>query len=162
MLSRDGVAGLVCLVLGAGMFAMTWGLPRPALVPIGPEFYPRIVLALLALGGAALLVRDLFGRAARRQMAEATPRPAGHRPAYGLVASAFAVIAGYIALMPMLGFRVASVLFVAALQLLLERPRTATGWLSLVAVALATGLLTHLVFERWLTVLLPRGSLTGV
>ncbi len=47
--------------------------------------------------------------------------------AYGLVAAAFAAVAVYIALLPLIGFRLATVLFVAAFQVILELPRTLLG-----------------------------------
>jgi hypothetical protein len=62
--------------------------------------------------------------------------------------------------MPVLGYRVATFLFVGALQATLEPPRGARWWLVL-AVALLTTLVTYYVFERYLSVLLPRGRLTG-
>ncbi len=46
MLSRDGVAGLVCLGGSLWFLALTRGLPHPALVPVGPAFYPRILLTM--------------------------------------------------------------------------------------------------------------------
>jgi hypothetical protein len=64
-------------------------------------------------------------------------------------------------LLPTLGFRVATVLFVAAFQMVIEMPRTARQWVVLVAIALCTGALTYAVFERYLLVLLPRGTWTG-
>ena len=150
MLSRDGVAGLVCLGGSLWFLALTRGLPHPALVPIGPAFYPRILLTVTALLGAALVVSDLLSR---RRAAAAPAR-------YRLVLLAFAIFAAYVALMPMLGYRVATFLFVGALQATLEPPRGARWWLVL-AVALATTLVTYYIFERYLSVLLPRGRLTG-
>ena len=44
---------------------------------------------------------------------------------YRLVVIAFAIVGAYVALLPLLGFRLATVLFVAALQAALDRPRTA-------------------------------------
>jgi hypothetical protein len=78
-----------------------------------------------------------------------------------LVAAAFAVVAGYVALLPLIGFRIATALFVATFQLVLERPATPRQWAALVGIALATSAVTYLVFERYLTVLLPRGAWTG-
>jgi len=77
------------------------------------------------------------------------------------VAVAFVTVAAYVALLPLLGFRIATTLFVAAFQLVLERPSTLRQWVALVAIAVGTSVVTYLVFERYLTVLLPRGSLTG-
>jgi hypothetical protein len=85
----------------------------------------------------------------------------GPKPAYVLVAGAFVLTGAYIALLPFLGFRVATVLYVAAFQLLLERPTSARGWLLLIAVALGTSEVAYVAFEKYLSVLLPRGSLTG-
>jgi hypothetical protein len=150
VLGRDGIAGLVCLGGSLWFLALTRGLPQPALVPIGPGFYPRILLGVTVVLSAALVVSDLLNR---RRAAAAPAR-------YRLVILAFAIFAGYVALLPVLGYRVATFLFVGALQATLEPPRGARWWLVL-AVALLTTLVTYYVFERYLSVLLPRGRLTG-
>jgi hypothetical protein len=49
-------------------------------------------------------------------------------------------------------------LFVLALQITLEWPQSAKRWALAVAVAVATGLICHFVFEDYLSVLLPRGT----
>ena len=150
MLGRDGIAGLVCLGGSLWFLALTRGLPQPALVPIGPAFYPRILLGVTVVLSAALVISDLLNR---RRAAAAPAR-------YRLVLLAFAIFAAYVALMPVLGYRVATFLFVGVLQATLEPPRGARWWLVL-AVALLTTLVTYYVFERYLSVLLPRGRLTG-
>ena len=150
MLGRDGIAGLVCLGGSLWFLALTRGLPQPALVPIGPAFYPRILLGITVVLSAALVVADLLNR--RR----AVVAPARYR----LVILAFLIFATYVALLPALGYRAATFLFVAALQAVLEPPRGARWW-RVLAVALLTTLVTYYVFERYLSVLLPRGRLTG-
>ncbi len=151
MLSRDGIAGLVCLGGSLWFLALTRGLPQPALVPIGPAFYPRIVLTITAVLSAALVVSDLVRR-------RGVPRPAAVR--YRLVVMTFVIFGGYVALLPSLGYRVATFLFVGGLQAVLERPR-GRRWGLVLAVALLTSLATYYVFEGYLSVLLPRGRLTG-
>lgn len=150
-LSRDGVAGLAGLAGALLLLGASRGLPEPALVPIGPAFYPRIVLVATAVLSAALLVQDFLRRGAR---------PAPGAVSYRLVLLTFLTVAAYVALLPWLGFRLATGLFVAALHGALEPPRGRRWW-RLLAVAVATPLLTHLVFEQYLSVLLPRGRLTG-
>jgi hypothetical protein len=54
------------------------------------------------------------------------------------------------------------VLFVAGLQVALSWPRTASRWVVVVLVALGTAVVCDLVFERYLSVLLPRGDWTGL
>ena len=151
MLSRDGVAGLICLGGSLWFLALTRGLPHPALVPVGPAFYPRILLTITALLSAALVVSDLVRR-------RGASRPAPVR--YGLVLLTFAIFGVYVALLPSLGYRVATFLFVGGLQAALERPRGARWW-RVLAIALLTTVATYYVFEGYLSVLLPRGWLTG-
>ena len=151
MLSRDGVAGLVCFAGSLWFLALTRGLPQPSLVPVGPAFYPRILLTIMALLSAALVVSDLVRR-------RGAARPAPVR--YGLVILTFAIFGAYVAVLPSLGYRVATFLFVSGLQAALERPR-GRRWGLVVAVALVTTLATYYVFEGYLSVLLPRGRLSG-
>jgi len=49
----------------------------------------------------------------------------------------------------------------AGLQATLDPPRRARDWAVVGAVALVSMLLTYHLFERYLSVLLPRGRLTG-
>jgi hypothetical protein len=43
----------------------------------------------------------------------------------------------------------------------IEWPTSARAWATVISISIATSLVSHLVFERYLLVLLPRGSLTG-
>ncbi|MEH2507957.1 putative tricarboxylic transport membrane protein [Bradyrhizobium sp. AZCC 1578] len=157
-LGRDSLAGLIFLAVSLALLVQSFGLPQLPLVPVGPGFYPRIVLIFMAVTSAALIVQDLV--APRAEPAD-VPVPAQPQRAYGLVALAFVIFALYLVLLPLLGYRIATVLFVAALQATLERPTTWRQWAVLAAIAIATSAVTYLVFERYLTVLLPRGSWTN-
>ena len=154
-MGRDGITGLVCLVASLGLFAATIGLPGPSLlVPVGPGFYPRIVLGITAVLSAALIVLDFAGRTVR------PAKPGGAPRNYRLVVVTFSIVGIYVALLPHLGFRIATFAFVSVLQAVLEPPRTGKGWLRVLIVALATTLMTYLAFEHYLSVLLPRGRWT--
>jgi hypothetical protein len=155
VLSRDGVAGLVCLAGSAVLLFMSRGLPQPALVPIGPAFYPRILLVVTAVLSAALLVSDLVARRRRRPAAEAEP------VRYQLVVITFAVFTAYVVVMPWLGYRLATLLFVTVLQVALNPPDSARAWVLVLGVAVATTVVTYYAFEVYLHVLLPRGRLTA-
>jgi hypothetical protein len=153
-LGRDGWAGLAVLTASLVLFGLTLGLKDSPLVPIGPGFYPRIVLGVTALLAAWLVAGDLL--AAKR----ARRAPATH-PHYGMVVLMFAVFGLYVIALPLLGFRLATVVYVAAANAMLDPPRGARGWARVGVVALLTAAATYVVFERYLTVLLPRGSWTG-
>ncbi len=159
-LGRDGVVGLIGLSISLLLLPQAFGLPRLPIVPIGPGFYPALVLVFMAITCAVLLAQDIL---AQRRSDAVVAGETGSEPkrAYDLVVAAFAVVAAYVALLPLIGFRVATVAFVAAFQLLLERPATPRQWGVLAAVAIGTSIVTYIVFERYLLVLLPRGAWTG-
>jgi putative tricarboxylic transport membrane protein len=159
-LGRDGVVGLVGLSISLLLLPQAFGLPRLPIVPIGPGFYPALVLVFMAITSATLLLQDII---AQRRAGDSIGEEgvAGPKRAYDLVAAAFAVIAAYVVLLPLLGFRIATAAFVAAFQLLLERPATPRQWTVLAAVAIGTSVVTYIVFERYLLVLLPRGAWTS-
>jgi hypothetical protein len=158
-LGRDGIAGLIGLAVSLMLLPQALGLPKLPIVPVGPGFYPSMVLVFMAITSAALLAQDLLARR-RTGPAEAAAAPPAPR-AYGLVAAAFAVVAGYIALMPLVGFRLSTALFVAVFQLVLDRPASTQSWAKLIAIAVGTSAATYAVFEHYLLVLLPRGAWTG-
>jgi putative tricarboxylic transport membrane protein len=150
-MSRDATIGLICLLGSLGLLAMTRGLHQSSLVPIGPAFYPRILFVVTAVLSALLLITGL-----RRREAAKPAAPIGYR----YVLSTFAVVIAYIVLLPILGYRLGTFLFVGGLQVVLEPPAT-RRWTLILIVALATAVVTYYVFEVYLAVLLPRGRLTG-
>ncbi|MFY9686392.1 MAG: hypothetical protein WAJ88_11395, partial [Pseudolabrys sp.] len=87
MLSRDGVSGLVCLAISVILLTQTFGLPPATIVPIGPAFYPRVVLSILMLLSVILIALDL--RAMRTAAAPAAAPAAGPPPNYRLVLATF-------------------------------------------------------------------------
>ncbi len=102
MFSRDGISGLVCLAISVLLLVLTFCLPPAAIVPIGPAFYPRIVLALLGLLSAILIVIDF--RAMRALHAAGGPVPAaaasGPAPNYRLVLITFIIFGLYVSCCP--------------------------------------------------------------
>jgi hypothetical protein len=152
--SRDGIAGLAVLAASLVLFALTLDLKDSPMVPVGPGFYPRIVLALTALLSLGLVVSDVLSR---KRKPEEQPR---QKLNYPLVAISFGVFALYAVALPWLGFRIATFAYVVASNALLAPPRGMKSWASTVILGLLTSFLTWLIFERYLSVLLPRGRWT--
>ena len=152
-LSRDAWAGLAVLAASLFLFWLTLDLKDNPLVPIGPGYYPRIVLGVTAFFALGVLVSGLI---AGRQ-----PAPEKARLNYPLVAAMFAVFGLYCGALPYLGFRVSTFLYVAATNALLDVPRAPKGYLRVLVVAGVTTVVVYVAFERYLTVLLPRGRWTG-
>jgi len=157
MIGRDGLAGLAAAAASLVLFWLTLGLERNPLVPIGPGFYPRIVLGITALLGTALFVRDLLSR--RRRAAPAA-RPAAALN-YRLVALTFGAFAVYAVLLPLLGYRLATFIFVLGTTFLLEPPRRPELWVRGLVLAVITTFATYYVFDEYLAVLMPLGLWTG-
>jgi hypothetical protein len=150
-LSRDGWAGLAVLAASLFLFALTLNLKPSALVPIGPGFYPRIVLGLTAVLAAALVAFDLFRKKTPVRLEKAN---------YRAVVLHFAVFAVYVVALPWLGFRIGTFAYLAAANALLDPPKNARGWLRVVALALVATVIIYYAFEYYLSVLMPRGRWT--
>lgn len=150
-LSRDGWAGLAVLAASLLLFWGTLGLKDNPLVPIGPGFYPRILVGVTALFALILLVADW--------VSPARP-PSSGTLNYGLVAAMFALFGLYVGAMPYVGFRVSTLIYIAATNWLLEPAKDTKGWLRVGLVALIATVVVYVVFERYLLVLLPRGRWT--
>jgi putative tricarboxylic transport membrane protein len=151
-LGRDGWAGLAILIASLVLFGLTLGLKGNPMVPIGPGFYPRIVLGVTAVLSLWLVLSSLLARGS------VAPLPAID---YRMVAAMFALFGLYAGALPFLGFRIATFAYVAAVNALLDPPRGARAWARAALVGLVTAAATYVVFERYLLVLLPRGSWTG-
>jgi len=151
MPSKGACGGLAVLAASLLLFWLTLGLADNPLVPIGPGFYPRLVLGLAALLSLGLVVSDWKSRG---------PAAVAERPDYGAVVLHFAVFGLYVVALPALGFRMATFAYVAAANALMDPPRGARGWARVALLAGLTAFATWLVFERELSVLLPRGRWT--
>jgi putative tricarboxylic transport membrane protein len=156
-IGRDGIAGLVLLVISLVLLVQSFQLPSLPIVPVGPGFYPAIVLSFMAAASALLVIQDVVKQRGTAK-AEVSDAP---RRNYRLVVIAFAIVGAYVALLPLLGFRLATVLFVGTLQAALDRSKSTRQWVVLAAIALGTAAVSYFIFERYLLVLLPRGAWTG-
>ena len=153
MLGRDAIAGLAVAAASLFLFWLTLGLERNPLVPIGPAFYPRIVLGITAVLALMLVAFDVLGGKRKKPIRE---KPAN----YLAVAVQFLVFGLYVGVLPLLGFRIATFAYVVAANLLLDPPRRAAQWLRAPVLGALTAVATYYIFEHYLQVLLPRGSWT--
>jgi hypothetical protein len=149
--SRDAWAGLVVLAASLVLFVLTLGLKPSPLVPVGPGFYPRLVLGLTALFALGVVATDVLGKASPRPLPPAN---------YAAVVLHFAVFGLYVVALPGLGFRIATFLYVAVANGLMAPPRRPADWARVGLLALVTAAATYYVFEHYLSVLLPRGRWT--
>jgi hypothetical protein len=152
-MSRDGWIGIGIILGCAWLYGDLENVPENPFVPIGPAFYPRLLIGLLAGLSAVLVLQDLLRP--RPGSEEKAVSPAEWRR-YGPTLVSFAAFFLYVLLLPVLGYRTSTLLFVGGLHWLLGPLK----WRRLPAslgLGLATSLATYLVFERSLRVFLPRG-----
>jgi putative tricarboxylic transport membrane protein len=155
-MGRDAITGLVIFATSLFLFWATLGLQRHPLVPVGPEFYPQLVLGATGFLALLLVLSDVI---ARRRPSAAIPAA---RANYKLVVVAFAIFAIYVIALPYLGFRLATFAFLLAMPLALEPARGARRrWIVVFVVAVGGTVVIYLAFESYLQVLLPRGRWTG-
>ena len=110
-MGRDSGIGLGLLATCGLLSWQTGAIPTPPFVPIGPAFYPRIVLVLLAALVVWLILEDVLTRAPQPGP---PPEPAS-RPNYRLVVNCFVVFGGYVIGLSVLGYLLSTSLFVFGL-----------------------------------------------
>lgn len=166
-LGRDGWGGLIVLMISIILFVLTLNLPDMPLVPVGPGFYPRIVLTITGVLGLWMLAGDIMrARAAGSGAAATAPRAGAKGPEtlrnnYAAVALHFAVFGLYVAALGYLGFRLSTLAYVAATNALMDPPKGMRGYMRVTLLAVLTAFITFILFERYLSVLMPRGRWTG-
>lgn len=146
------------LAVAVWLFWAAGDLPASRWEPLGAGTFPRLVLGTLALLAATALVREL--RLWRRQ---------GARLRFGLwpalvrsrlVVAVLAFFFVYVALLPQLGFALASFSFLLATQAVLG-PKTPRALAIMVVVALGFSFGLNWLFAEAFNVFLPRGRLLG-
>ena len=154
-MGRDGWIGLGLLAFSGWLYSNLGEITANPLVPIGPAFYPRFLLLLIAILSLSLVLQSLlvYGRGGGKAKTAIHLWLKDYQPTL----FSFFIFGLYVLLLPKLGFLLSTMLFVAALQWLLGPPL----WRRLPRSALlgfGTSLIAYLVFELYLRVLLPRGS----
>lgn len=154
MRTRDVATGVACLALALGWGWLTAGLPERSLPNTpGPAFFPWVVTVSLALLASALVVRGLIGPS---DSANEEAGSRGVRPAIVLMLlGAFTL---YIAVLPRLGFLIATAPFFAALMVLYDERRPVV----VIAGSLLATAGLYLLFRHGFQIILPLGVLRGV
>ena len=146
---------LVLLIASVGLFASAYAIPASRFERLGAGAFPQMVFGALALMSLVAIVDALRKIPAAAYGRFAAETVAWMRRRY-LVFVVLAALGVYIVLLPLLGFSIASFLFILGLELVLM-PR---GWKTLllalvVAVVFSFGL--NWLFAEVFDVFLPRG-----
>jgi putative tricarboxylic transport membrane protein len=155
MMRRDAGIGVGLLAFCGLLYWQAGLVSAPPFVPIGPAFYPRVVVILLAGLALWLIGEDLLRKPLSVKKAT---KPAGPSPNYRKVLLGFVVFLGYVGGLSLIGYPAATFLFVLGLSWSIG-PRNVRELPKLAAIAGGTVLATYLIFEKYLYVFLPQGRL---
>lgn len=154
-MGRDTAIGIGLLALCGLLYWQAGLVPVPPFIPIGPAFYPRVMLIFLAGLAVWLIAEDLLKK---RIAPGETKKTGGPTPNYRRVLWGFLIFLGYVACLDLIGFVTSTFLFILGLSWAIG-PRKARELPKLFAVAAGTALVCYLLFEKYLYVFLPRGWL---
>lgn len=152
-MSRDGWIGVGLVFFCGWIYANLDKIPANPLVPIGPAFYPRLLLLIIVALSFTLVLQDFVGHREKNKRVRFRDWLKEYQP----VLLSFCLFFLYVLLLPKLGFIFASILFVSSLQWLLGPPlwRRLAGSL---LIGIGTAVITYWIFEKYLYVFLPRAA----
>jgi hypothetical protein len=145
----DKVAAVLLVALAAEVFVASRDFPSGFGESPGAAFFPRLIASVLALLAGVLFVRSFASETTSYDVSTTDVRRF-------FVPVAFLV--AYVALMPVVGFVLDSMLFLVALMRYSGVERYATS----VPLAVGLGLVLHYVFGEFLHIPLPEGSVVAL
>lgn len=146
----DKVAAVLLVGLSVGVFVVSRDFPSGFGESPGAAFFPRLIASAIALLAGVLFVRSVTSSDVRAYDVSATDVRRFAVPVAFLVA--------YVALMPILGFVLDTVVFLVALM---RYSGVGSYWRS-TTLALGLALTFHYVFGEFLHIPLPEGSVVSV
>lgn len=146
----DKVAAVLLVGLAAGVYVASRDFPSGFGSSPGAAFFPRLIASVVALLAGVLFVRSVASSDARSyDVSTADVRR---------FAVPVALLVAYVALMPILGFVLDTVIFLVALT----RYSGVESYRESVSLAVGLGLVLHYVFGEFLHIPLPEGSVVSV
>jgi len=157
---KDVFCGGALILLGAGLFAASFGIKSVALNLIKADFFPRLDAALLVILGVILTVTG-FSKAKYIQIEEDGQPPFWKNDSTVSMLETLALVSVYVFLMKPVGFIISTFLYLAAQMVVLapREKRTRKNIMLFVVISLATSLAVYLVFVKVFYLMLPAGIL---
>ena len=149
----DRVIFVCIIILTAVYFYATAQIPSLEIGdPLGPKAFPRLLGVGLLLT-AGLLFMEMW-RARKNGTQESAPHKAGDRGHFKVIGAVVVLTAIYFAFFELLGYVIASSVYLAVLTAYFNRGK----WLANILTSVLFSVLTYLMFQA-LGVMLPKGVL---
>ena len=162
---EDKVIGLILIAFSVFMYVQADRLPPAMFGALGADFVPKILFAVLAVCGAALIVQSLIrerkstGSAADSQLEKGLllkiKALLGY---YQYVIFGFLAFLAYVILMYYLGYPIATLIFLPVIMWILG-PRNKKSVVVIILTTLGVTFIIYYSFLKLLSVFLPEGSL---
>lgn len=157
---KDVFCGGALILLGAGLYAASFGIKSVALNLIKADFFPRLDAALLVLLGVILVITGLV-KARRFRPPEDKPVPFWKNDGTVSMLETLALITVYLFALKPVGFLLSTFVYLTA-QMLVLAPREKRGKKDValfVFISAVTALTVYLVFVKVFYLMLPAGIL---
>jgi Tripartite tricarboxylate transporter TctB family. len=148
---RDLLAGAFLVLMGVVMQIASWSIPRGVSMNYGADVMPKMVSALLALFGVAVVLQSRF--LVRSGETKAAKPGNGKAVVLSLV-----FLAVYIGLLSRVGFIIMTALYLFA-QTLLYAPREKRNHLLFAVISVVVTVAVYLIFAKGFKLILPYGVL---
>lgn len=148
MKKADIGAGVGLLLLSIAVFWKAFEYRQAAIYIYGPNFFPQLLALLLGICAIALIVRALQGKALRQNE---------RIDAQGFLRMVLAIgiCIGYLLLMQVIGFALATMVFLFALMTFLQQQ----GMLKRIGNSVGVALIVWAIFRYFLVIPIPTGML---
>lgn len=146
MKKADIGAGIVLLLLSIAVFWKAFEYRQAVIYVYGPNFFPQLLALLLGVCSISLIVRAFQGKSLRQ---------ADHIDRQGFVRMvlAIAICIGYLLLMQVLGFALATMVFLFVLMTFLQQQ----GLLKRIVSSILVALVVWAIFRYFLVIPIPTG-----
>jgi len=168
-MKEDKVIGLILIAFSVFMYVQADRLPPAMFGALGADLVPKILFAVLAVCGAALIVQSLSReKKAKASGVDSQPENAGGEGVidktkallkyYQYVIFGFLAFLAYVILMYYLGYPIATLIFLPVIMWILG-PRSKKSVVVIILTTLGVTFIIYYSFLKLLNVFLPEGSL---
>ena len=150
---KDIYAGTFILILGASLFAASFGVPRGAAVTIGSDFMPKVTCGLMTVLGLFITWNGIRSAGSFKENGE---EPATKH--YKALLASIGLLFLYMYLLVPVGFVIMTALYVTA-QTMVLAPREKRNIIKFAAVGVIASAVIYYIFRNVFILMLPAGIL---